>query len=167
MTFRFKVCKTKLVDKGPGIMLRGPIVTPSLHDMVLTMFSDKDIRSEIYKAFRGVGAFFQGGIDNRDGQYIFIELHKSDDPATIKEFERILNKYLSPFLIQPFTEIRIHPDIEGAYYYFTEIAKECNVGYHGGSWNSPMVFFPENNQQWWKVYDLCKHMGLNVTYPEL
>ena len=122
-----------------------------------------------YIARTKVTAFFQGGCDKRDGQFIFLELLRSWeslDPADVAEFERLLNEAIEGKVPTCQTEIRIAPNTQGAYYFITEISKETGCSYNSGNAFTPVYFFPENNEQWWKVYNLCKEMGLTIGFPQ-
>ena len=167
MTFRLKVCKTHYTDKGPGVLLAGNMVTDNLHRKITEFMTDKDVRSEIYKASKAVQAYFQFGFMEPQHKRIFIELWKHDDPEAVKEFERVLNKYLYRDIGEALTQIHVSPNTEGVYYYYLEIAKETGCPYNGGHWGSPLIYMPEDNEQWWKVYNLCKAMVLNIAFPKL
>lgn len=165
MTFQLKVTKTALAGKGPGIHIAGPYVTPSVHDAITSVMNSSNLYDPQYKARTAVSAFFQGGSGNREGQFIFLELCITHDPEAIQNFEDVINQAVRGVLPEALTEIHINPNTEGAYYFFTEIAKETSCSYNGGTWGQPMAFKPENNEQWWKVYNLCKVMGLNIASP--
>lgn len=169
MPFKLKVAKETLPGKGPGIYLYGPYVTPRIHDAISQFMAANRIDDPRYIARTKVTAFFQGGCDKRDGQFIFLELLRSWeslDPADVAEFERLLNEAIEGKVPTCQTEIRIAPNTQGAYYFITEISKETGCSYNSGNAFTPVYFFPENNEQWWKVYNLCKEMGLTIGFPQ-
>lgn len=167
MTFQLKVCDNQLSGKGPGVILAGDMVTPQVHEAFKFVMNDNWMGSECYEARNKVSAFFQSGSENPDGRYVFIELWNTRNPEAVAEFERVLNKHVGSKIVQDFTEIRIAASTEGVYYYFIEIAKETGCTYSAGSWTTPLYFYPENNEQWWKVYNLCRQMELEIGFPKL
>lgn len=165
MAFTLKVT-TPFPGKGKGVYIAGPYVTPQVHDAISTLMTANHLSDPFYKARTDVGAFFQGGCDKRDGEYIFLELWLTRDPVKVAEFEKQLNKAVRGRIPESLTEIRIAPNTEGAYYLFLEIAKETGCRHWGGDAFTPLYFYPEDNEQWWKVYNLCKYMELNIGFPQ-
>lgn len=167
MTFQLKISKDAMAGKGPGVVLSGDMVTPQVHDAVSFVMNSNYRGDECYEARQKVCAFFQGGSENRNGRFIFLECWQTRVPEDVAEFERILNKYVGSKIVQDSTQIRIAATTQGVYYLFTEIAKETNCRYNAGSWNTPLYFYPDDTEQWWKVYNLCRQMELEIGFPRL
>jgi hypothetical protein len=60
----------------PGLSIGGPMATPELHAFMHRMLTNW-VQDPCYAIHQAAGAFFQGGADNPNGEYIFIEFWKT------------------------------------------------------------------------------------------
>jgi len=77
--------------KGPGINIYGKHVTESVHQIFSRFMRSQYYTCEYYKARQKCNAFFQGGFDAPDGEWVFIEFWGSD----WTEFRTLLKRRLN------------------------------------------------------------------------
>lgn len=77
--------------KGPGINIHGKHVTRSVHQIFSRILRSNHIHCPFYKARNKCTAFFQGGHDRPDDEWVFIEFWGSD----YLDFVQIIRKFIN------------------------------------------------------------------------
>ncbi len=164
---RFVAEEVTLADKCPGLYLFGNYVTPRVHQGFKQIMMCNDIRYPEYKATRKVNAFFQGGSENPDGKFVFIEFLQTK-LKNHEDFMDIVNRQIGPLIVRHTTEIKINLYEyvhKGSMTMCLMIAEETGCRYNSGGWNEPFTFQPETNVEYRKVFDLCRRMELTIIDP--
>lgn len=92
--------------RGPCIELVGQWVTPEVHEVVSGLLANNWMDSLIYKARTKAHAFFQGGSDKRDGQWILLEFWTTE--AECQDFLEILNREVNKVIDPNLTEFHLY-----------------------------------------------------------
>src|SRR5690606_1806652 len=120
-----------------------------------------DNDSEIYQSRCQAGAFFQGGSNAPDGQWILLEFWQPMEKTV--EFVRLINDAVRQHLIKHLTTIPVnlyaYPE-PGALTLCLMIAEETKCPYDAGSWGLPFTFLPEDNITHQAVYKLLREFDL-------
>ncbi len=148
---------------GPKVELYGPWVTERVHEKVSMIMNDNWTNSPIYQAKRKCNAFFQGGSNRPDGEWILLEFWS--DVSETEEFMAILNQQLVGVIPTALTKIAIHPSrIDGGLLTLTMIAEDTKCILNSGDAFSPCYFHPENNKQFMDVANLIRSFGGQLNF---
>lgn len=161
---RFVAEQHTLAGKGPGLYLFGNYVTPQVHREFTRIMACNDMRTLEYAARNKVNAFFQGGSEDPNGKFVFIEFMKPELKGH-EDFMDLINGRVGPLVGKYSLEIPIDVykyKYKGSLSMCVAIALETGCSYNGGGWNEPFTFQPEDNAEYRKVLELCKHMELTI-----
>lgn len=162
MSFQIKLDPCPIPGKGPGFYLQGPYVTDSVHSKIAAVMADNRIDSKNYKARTAVSAFFQGGYDDPEGEFVFIEILPDRPSDAIEQFENILNAAVYDVIPLSLTDIKIAVNTTGAVYFASEIAEEVGCEISLGNWGEPITLYPKDTVQWLKAMKMARDLGLNI-----
>ena len=70
----------------PGLIFSGREATPELHDFLNNILAQNNIFNDCYKLHQKAGAFFQGGHQRRDDEYIYIEFWRADGAQAFVDY---------------------------------------------------------------------------------
>jgi hypothetical protein len=158
----FELIVEPIPGKNPGLMLDGPYVTENVWRVFNRMINSNSMTCPLYHARQRAGAFFQGGSNDPNGRFVFIEFWQSD----YGEFVRLANQSCNNGpIISRLTEIHInlyaYPEA-GSLDLCVMIAEEANCPYDAGGWGTPFHFKPESSVSYNKVMTLVRTFGLTV-----
>jgi len=151
-----------LPARGPCIQLYGKWVTPVVWRAVNAIMKNNDISSREYKARNAVNAFFQGGFDKPDGNWVLIEFW-SHDEKKLAEFTRLLTAAVGVYIDHTNTHIEIHNSLlrkHDLYHRCVQIADENDCAWVERE--SYFVFVPTDNVKYEKVAQALRHFPFTV-----
>lgn len=96
----------QFLGRGPCIEMVGQWVTPEVHEVVSRLMGDNWMDSPVYKARQKAHAFFQGGYDKPQGQWILLEFWT--DQENCAEFLEILNTEVNKVIDPKLTEFHLY-----------------------------------------------------------
>lgn len=74
------------VQDTPGLVIRGPDASVTLHEFIRYTCLTNDTRQPGYKLTQDSGAYFQGGSERPEGEFIFIEFWKPKGAQAFVDF---------------------------------------------------------------------------------
>lgn len=95
--------RTQFPDRGPCVQLHGDWVTEAVWGKVAQLLRDNYIDSPVYQARTKASAFFQGGHNNSQGEWVLIEFWTSEEKC--QDFLEILNKEVNTVIDADLTKI--------------------------------------------------------------
>ncbi len=81
--------------KGPGINIHGDAVTPFVHGIFSTVMATNHINDPWYIVRSKAAAFFQGGHDRPDGNWVFIEFWNRENAQPFVDKINNVLKYVN------------------------------------------------------------------------
>lgn len=153
-----------LADKGPGLYLRGPWVTPEVHEAFTLIMRANHTDDPAYHARNKCCAFFQGGSENPNGEYVFIEMW-TFDPSKWEDFEKIVNEKVTPLIDINKWQVKIASATDQSRNLCETLMKETDVPMNWSALSLVVIFTPSDNAQRQRLLDLAKTYGLNVLPP--
>lgn len=97
--------KNQFPGRGPCIEMIGDWVTPEVHDVVSQMLGANHYDDPAYQARIKAHAFFQGGYDRPDGQWILLEFWATEEACA--DFVKLLNERINEVIDEKYVNIML------------------------------------------------------------
>lgn len=97
--------RAQFPGRGPCIEMMGEWVTPAVHEVVAGLLGNNWMDSPIYQARTKAHAFFQGGYDKPDGEWILLEFWADEDSCV--DFVKLLNEEINKVIDEDRVRIKV------------------------------------------------------------
>lgn len=157
---QIKISPEKVVGRGPCVLMYGPWVTKKVWEEVAALLAANNITTPEYTARQKASAFFQGGSDQPNGQFILIEFWAPEERTS--DFMELLNKAVAGTVEEHRTQINIVLKREDAEKrkdlietaLTINVETDCTVDFNIN--NASVTFSPVDNVQYSRVLMLMK-----------
>lgn len=150
--------------RGPCVQMYGDYVTEEVWNVVKSLLCDNVMSSPVYLARNKANAFFQGGHHDSRGKWVLIEFWSEEEKC--QDFLKILNEEVNKVMSEYSHVICIvapsnnEKDIRNTEEACLLIADDTGCKFERNMLNARVVFMPEDNLTYTKVYQHVQKFGL-------